>query len=217
MPALAPYEASYQTSWRIGWFSFDISATQRLVKKSDDTWQMEFNARSRPASMTETSIFRIENQQLQPLEYRFRSSGILVEPNRTVTFDWDNERIIDHEQNTNTDEHWQHSLHDNLTFMQQVRLDLANGLDTLEYSVYEKNRIRSFHFERIGEERLKTAIGELDTIKIKRIRNGKRTTYAWFAKDHDYLLVRLSDHNGDKKRSQIDIHSYQPETKKATK
>lgn len=216
VPTLTPYEARYQTSWRIGWFSFDVDATQRLIKLNDDEWKIEFNASSRPASMTETSTFRLENQQLQSLEYRFRSGGMLMEADRTLLFDWSAQQIIDQERNTTIDEHWHPKLQDNLTYMQQARLDLANGLEVLEYPVYEKNRTRLLRFERIGEERLKTAIGVVDTIKVQQIRSGKRKIYAWFAKDRDYLLVRLSDYDDGKKRSQIDIRSYQPETKKAT-
>lgn len=216
VPTLTPYVARYQTSWRIGWFSFDIEATQRLMKLDGDEWKIEFNASSRPASMTETSTFRLDNQQLQSLEYRFRSSGILMEPDRTLLFDWQEQQIIDRERNATSNEHWHPQLQDNLTYMQQARLDLANGLEVLEYPVYEKNRTRVLRFERIGEERLKTAIGVLDTIKVQQIRSGKRKIYAWFAKDRDYLLVRLSDYDDGKKRSQIDIRSYQPETKKAT-
>lgn len=215
VPKLTPYQARYQTSWRLGWFSIDIDATQTLTQLDNGEWYMEFHATSRPASMTETSKFRIENQQLQPLEYRFRSSGMLMEANRTVEFDWQQERVIDHERDSQNNEHWHPTLHDNLTYMQQARLDLANNSNLLEYTIYDKDRLRELRFERVGTERIKTAIGEIDTIKIQQIRSGKRTIYAWFAKDHDYVLVRLSEHNDGKKRSQIDIRSYQPDTKKA--
>ena len=55
-------------------------------------------------------------------------------------------------------------------------------------------------------ESVETMVGTVDAIKVERVRDptqSKRITILWFAKDWDYLLVRLQQVEKDGKEYQI--------------
>ena len=69
------------------------------------------------------------------------------------------------------------------------------------YRALAKGRAESYTFRITGEERLRTALGVLDTVRVERIRessDGKRTRI-WFAKSRGYLpvLIQELDRDGD--------------------
>ncbi|MNT99427.1 hypothetical protein D3C72_2422670 [compost metagenome] len=58
----------------------------------------------------------------------------------------------------------------------------------------------------LGEERVNTKAGVVDAIKVERVRDptqSSRKTVLWFAKDWDFLLVRLHQVEKDGKEYQI--------------
>lgn len=59
----------------------------------------------------------------------------------------------------------------------------------------------------IGFESLKTKVGTLRTVKVEQIesKRSKKKTYIWFARDYDYLLVRLKQKQKDGQTYQIDL------------
>jgi len=60
-------------------------------------------------------------------------------------------------------------------------------------------KLKQYRFEVVGEETLDTPLGKVTTIKVRRKENNneEREIYAWFAKDFQYLLVRLQqEENG---------------------
>ena len=51
----------------------------------------------------------------------------------------------------------------------------------------------------VGEDRVTTRAGQFDAVEVERVRDpdSKRQTTLWFAKDWNYLLVRLSQMETD--------------------
>jgi hypothetical protein len=212
---IAPYEAHYSTEWKVGWFSIDIDAKRQLKQTDDGLWQLSFKAETGAAALTETSTLRYHDGRFWPQDYRYRASGLFNEPDRSLSFDYDQQQVIDSERDDKVyDNGWialeeqgePQAPHDNLSYMQQAAIDLAAGKQTFAYAVFEKNKSKPFRFEVVGEETLDTAIGPLNTVKVRQIRrSNKREIYAWFSKQHHYTLVRLVDRKNGDKRYQIDI------------
>ncbi len=205
-PVLHPFTARYTTEWSLGWFSIDINAVRTLRQLPGGHWQLTFEAETSGAGLTETSEFTLSDGQVTPQEYRYRATGLFNEADRTLIFAPALKLVRDLENNREYSKAWHDSVQDNLTYMLQAGLDLAQGATRLSYEVFEKKRSKAFDFEVIGEEPLKTAIGTLRTIKVKQLRKkNNRQIYAWFAIDHRYQLVRLTDKKDGKTRYQIDI------------
>lgn len=204
---IIPFTAKYKTEWKLGWFSVDIGAKRELKKIGNNRWKLVFEAETGTAKLKESSEFTFSStDRLQPLQYAYRASGLFNEDDRTLNFRPDNNSVLDKEKNVTHQNVWQTEIQDNLTYMIQAGLDLASGKTEFSYPVFEKNKSKDFHFKVIGEEQLKTKAGKLNTIKVQQIRKKKgREVYAWFAKDKNYLLVRLLDKKKGKKRYEINV------------
>ncbi len=80
----------------------------------------------------------------------------------------------------------------------------------MTYQVMDGDEIDTYDFRVLGEERVDTVVGSVDAIKVERVRDptqSKRITILWFAKDWDYLLVRLQQVEKDGKEYQIIVKS----------
>lgn len=206
---LKPFTASYTTQWKMGWFTIDIDAQRKLEKLNDHRWQMVFQAETSAAKLVEKSIFKLSaEQRIQPLDYQYRASGLFNEPDRTLSFLPQQHTIQDLENSLTYEAAWQEEIHDNLSYMLQAGLDLAAGHTEFTYPVFEKSKNKPFRFRVIGEEELKTPEGTLQTVKVQQIRRKKdREIFAWFAKDKNFLLVKLQDKKKGKTRYEIKIKS----------
>ena len=204
---LKPFTANYTTQWKMGWFTIDIDAQRELKQLDDLRWQMTFEAETNAAKLVEKSVFKLtQGQRIQPLSYQYRASGLFNEPDRTLSFLPQNHTIQDQENNLIYDNIWQEEIHDNLSYMLQAGLDLAAGHTEFTYPVFEKNKNKPFRFQVVGEEELNTPEGTLQTVKVQQIRRKKdREIFAWFAKDKNFLLVKLQDKKKGKTRYEINI------------
>lgn len=206
-PEIIPFKAHYSTEWKLGWFSIKVNAIRELKQISKQRWQLLFQAETSAAKLREISEFTISpDSRLQPLNYQYRASGLFNEKDRTLEFITQEGSVFDQEKNITHDNVWKTEIQDNLTYMLQAGLDLSAGQIQFTYPVFEKDRSKNFRFRVVGEERLKTEAGVLNTIKVQQIRKKKdREIYAWFAKDKNYLLVRLLDKKKGKKRYEINV------------
>jgi len=196
---IAEYSVDYTSEYRVGWFSFDIEATRTLSRRSDQLWNLTFNAEASIASLNEISDFLIQGQQIVPVNYSYRSSGVIDEDDRTLHFMADSRTIEDTERNRVITDQWQDGIQDNLTYMLQAGFYLSQGLQEFSFPVFEKKKTKTFHFKVVGEETIKTKAGSFDAIKVQQVRKDKkREIYAWFAKVDGYPMIRLRDRkNGD--------------------
>ena len=81
---------------------------------------------------------------------------------------------------------------DKLSYQLQLRKDLINKQTLEAYQIADGGHLKTYTFEVIGDEVIETPLGKMDTIHIKRIREGKkRFTHIWLAKKWDYLIVKL--------------------------
>ncbi|WP_458576350.1 DUF3108 domain-containing protein [Aliamphritea spongicola] len=119
-----------------------------------------------------------------------------------MSFDWQN-----HQANSQiTDDPWQLDVPtgalDKLSYQLQLRLDLINGREALEYKVADDGKLKTYRFVREGEEDITTELGTFKAVKLRRDRgtNSKRQTWIWFAPELNYQLVKLLQSEKDGKQ-----------------
>jgi hypothetical protein len=207
---LKPFEAHYTSSYKLGFLSFDIDAKRQLTELDNNTWQLDFSASASAASLEERSHFQLTDGLITPLKYTLEGSGLIQEDDRALSFNAETGTIHDNLYGKEYKDQWQEGLQDKLTYMLQVSLDIAAGKQNLSYPVFEKNKLKNYRFEIIGQETLATRIGPLKTIKIRQVRKDKRDITAWLAIDKQYLLVKLVDKDNNHKRYEIDLVSITP-------
>jgi len=204
--ALTPFKISYRSEWHLGWFSFDIKASRTLRKLDNNDWELAFNAEASIASLKEISQFSyIDGSIIVPKAYTYRATGLIDEDDRTLTFKAHDKTIFNGEKNKLYSDQWQDGIQDNITYMLQASIDLADGQTEFEYPVFEKKNTKSFRFKVVGEEMLKTPAGSYRAVKVEQLRKDKRRQIlAWFAIDQHYALIRMTDKKDGKIRYQID-------------
>lgn len=207
---LKPFEAHYTSSYKLGFLNFEIEAKRQLTELDNNTWQLDFSASASAASLDERSRFRLIDGVITPLQYTLEGSGLIQEDDRALSFNTANKTITDDLNNKVYPDQWQTGLQDKLTYMLQISLDIAADKQNLDYPVFEKNKLKNYRFEIIGEEILTTRVGPLKTIKIRQVRKDKRDITAWLAMDKQYLLVKLVDKDKNHKRYEIDLVSITP-------
>lgn len=207
---LTPFSATYTTQYQLGWLNLKIDGTRTLSKLDDTRWLLTFNAATTGASLAEKSIFSLQGERIIPLEYHYKTGGLLNKKPLDFIFDAAQKTIQDTNQNILYRDLWQDNLQDNLSYMVQASIDLKQGKKVVHYPLMKTDFVKIYSFAVIGEEKIDTQIGPLNTLKVERIDDKKnRTIRAWFALDHDYQLVRLNESKKGKVTYQIDIHQLQ--------
>lgn len=201
------FTAEYNATWTGGWFPINVDAKRSLSYQDDGTATLTFEADSAIAGLQEISTFRYLNSTIQPQQYRYLRTGLFKEPDRNQVFDWQKKQIINGNDQSTFSGHWNDLVQDNLSYNVQASIDLQQGKTQFTYPVFDRNKIKNFSFQMVGFEMLNTPVGSLRTVKIEQIekKKNKKKTYIWFAKDYDYLLVRLQQTQKDGQTYQIDL------------
>jgi len=180
---------------------FKVTVKHELKQQSDGSHQMHFRAESWFASIDEVSNLKIDAEKgtIVPLHYIYKRRIMGSNRDAELTFNWDARTVTNNVQNTTWRMDIAQHVQDKLSYQLQLQYDLANGKKDLVYQIADGGRLKEYRFEIVGEELLTTPLGKVNTVKVKRSRdNDDRVTFAWLAKDWDYLLVRLQqEEDGD--------------------
>ncbi len=174
-------------------------ASIKLSPAEGDTWAFQTHTRGTAGlasfagvEIDEKSEFRWNQGRPETLRYAFdqkmrfkskkRSLSIMPNPGRVSGRDGDGEYQLDYEA----------GLVDRNLVVLAMASDLARSAEQLEYRVADKRKIDTNIYRVAGQEKLKTVRGELDTLRVERVRtqSGRQTT-TWIAPSLGYLPVRI--------------------------
>ena len=201
---LKPFSASYTADWK----QVPISGTAgRSLKALDNgRWELDFEASMLVASLKETSTLRMESDAFLPLTYRFDRSGLGKSKQVELDFDWTEKQVLGNDRGEPVRFPLNRGLMDKSTYQLVLQHDVAAGKQSVSYQVIDGDELDTYDFRVLGGERVRTQAGLIDAIKVERVRDptkSARKTVLWFAKDWDFLLVRLHQVEKDGKEYQI--------------
>lgn len=79
-----------------------------------------------------------------------------------------------------------------LGYQLQLSRDLVTAQGKYCYQVLMRGKVKDYCFAATGEQVLNTALGKINTVQLRRIREDReRETLFWLAPQWDYLLVKL--------------------------
>ncbi|TWH64744.1 uncharacterized protein DUF3108 [Azomonas agilis] len=208
LPTQATELKSFSASYTADWSAAPVSGTAKrtLERQADGSWKLNFDASMLVTSFNEYSIFRVEGEQLLPTQYRLKRSGLgrgkAVEHN----FDWANKQVTGKDEGDPVKLPLNPGLLDKSTYQVALQQDVAAGKRSMSYQVVDDDEIETYDFRVLGTEQVTTRAGQVDAIKVERVRDptqSKRQTEMWFAKEWNYLLVKLRQVEKDGKEHQI--------------
>lgn len=200
--SLLPFKAEYNAEIK----GFAVKASRELSvsdsSHSESVYTFTFKANSWAASLEETSQFLLDSNQIKSLNYHYQQKALGKKREKKVDFDWQANTLTSINNGESHTLPLTKNFFDKLNYQLQLALDISqqNFSAQYTYEIIDKNEIKSYHFEVLGEEILETKIGKLNTIKVKALRENKnKITYLWLAKDWNYLLTQLEQYSDDKK------------------
>lgn len=197
--ALTPYIARYKL-FRAGEEHgtaerelFVLDSFYRLRYKSSIKWLIFSDER------TESSSFKIADNRVRPLAYKMERTGTGPDRTYNVTFDRENQKIVTRKKRKKSKKQpkqatWNENWLDAISYQQQIYMDLKAGHKTFDYFFINRKGVeREYKFKVVGEELLTLPYGNIKAIKVERQYGEKseRQTFAWFAPELDYALVRI--------------------------
>ncbi len=185
----------FDNEYKAKLYGFNITVNNRLTKTAENQYELLFKFNSMVGTITETSKMQWDpvKQTVQPLHYLYKRRGLGKDRDADLSFDWNKKTVINKVQKTNWQMDINQRVQDKLSYQIQLQQDLINGQKNFSYQIADGGRLKEYKFVTLGEEILDTPLGKVKTIKVKRSRESddERVTYAWLAKDWNYLLVRL--------------------------
>lgn len=192
---LLPFVADYQAHYN----GMEVSASRQL-QRDGDSYREQLSMRSLLGSVDELSHFSLDaNHWPRPHSSRYSLSLLGINRDERQQFDWqalevdyrrgDKQRRIALEP---------HCL-DLTTHRTALVADLRQRRESLDYCVINRGKRKQYRYTVVGEERIDTALGALNTLHVRRQRDAdeSRNTELWLAIDWDFLLVRLHQFEED--------------------
>jgi len=189
--ALLPYTAQYRTSAR----GFDLEVTRelRLSDSGDGSYVLTSGGSLLVAGFHEVSVFRVEDDRIQPVSYTYRGTGLVSRhlelrfpPAAGAIKSLYKDRWYELPNDGNT--------LDRINQLEQLRLSLladAAPTDDLDMRVADGKRIKASQLVFVGEETLPTPLGPVHTLHFERLHDASdRRSDIWLAPAWDYLMVK---------------------------
>lgn len=199
-PAPVAYEALYEAR-AMGMRS---TAYRRLELLADGEYSLRHGLSASVLganliTVEESSRFRWDDAGAVPLVYQYQQSGVRRR-NEQVSFDYEQGSAQMSRENREQSLPLNGRILDDLSFSAQMSADLLadSSLHTpetiLSYQIIDARRLQTHQYRVLGAEIISTGAGELDTLKLERIRDADsdRTTTLWLAPANQFTLAKLS-------------------------
>ena len=183
-----------------------------------DSWHYETHAHPNflasffvSPNSVERGTFRVTPSGVEPQRYLLRSGSSDKSVDAKLTYDWVHGRVFGEARGSPLELAIEPGTQDVLSIRAAILVDLLAGREPHEYEMIDGRELKRFVYTRVGPARLKTDIGELDTVIFKSARKGadarERTWRYWYAPSLGWLPVRAEQREGDKTRVALVIRS----------
>ncbi len=175
---------------------FELGRSSRELSYGDNG-ELVFRTDSQSAGLvslfyseqiSETTRMQQLDGRVVPIEYRYQRDG---KRKRTISqqFDWAKSNVTSQVDSTVYEFALDEHALDQNGYQVNLMIDLAKGLRDISYPVARKNKMRRYEISHIGNERIETVLGAIDTVVIQR-KEDKITTM-WCAPDLYFLPVKI--------------------------
>ena len=189
---IAPFIAHYQADWKgISVGTSDIQLTRGAEPgQYMYTWTITARGIFRVAyrdDLVQKSWLTMTGDHVRPDKYHGKEGSSTVELN----FDWQNMRATGLSETKPVDLKLKEGTQDVMSIQVEVMLNLKHGNLPKTFEIIDKDQLKEFNYTQEGNAKIRTAIGELDTVIVTSQRTGNnRILRMWFAPSLGFVPVQ---------------------------
>lgn len=190
--AVQPFVAHYQADWKgISVGTSDIQLTQGPEPGHYlYTWTITARGIFRLAyrdDLVQKSWLNVIGNHVRPDKYFGKEGSQTVE----LSFDWQKMRATGVSETKPVDIKLQEGTQDVMSIQVEVMLDLMNGTLPKTFQIIDKDQSKQFNYTQEGSAKIRTEIGELDSVIVTSQRTGNnRILRMWFAPSFGFVPVQ---------------------------
>ncbi|MCG7898864.1 MAG: DUF3108 domain-containing protein [Candidatus Thiodiazotropha lotti] len=157
----------------------------------------------------EESRGRYLEGRVVPHRYTYQDKDQQSE-NNEVSFDWQSAHAATTSQGVTWSQPIGDATQDKLSQQLQVRLHLAQGNQQVSYQVADGGKVKTYHFQVVGEETVASSNHSYHCLRVERSKGDGASDYTiWFARELDYLPIKIErSQSGKLYRMMLDeLHS----------
>jgi Protein of unknown function (DUF3108) len=189
---IAPFIAHYEAAWK----GISVGTSEIQLTRGAEpgtylyTWTITARGIFRIAyhdDLVQKSWLNMTGDHVRPDKYFGKEGSQTVELN----FDWQNQRATGVSETKPVDIKLPDGAQDVMSIQVEVMLDLKNGNLPKTFQIIDKDQLKEFNYTQEGSAKIRTAIGELDTIIVTSQRTGNnRILRMWFAPSLGFVPVQ---------------------------
>ncbi len=187
-----PFAAHYEASWK----GINVGTSEIALTKLPEpdhylyTWTISARGIFRLAysdDLVQKSWLAFEDGHVRPQTYRGKQGSATVD----LDFDWIAKRATGESEKKPVNILLHDGTQDVMSIQVEVMADLKKGNLPKTFWIIDKDQLKEFLYTREGTARIRTAIGELDTVVVTSQRAGNnRILRMWFAPALGFLPVQ---------------------------
>ena len=140
----------------------------------------------------ETSEGSYRNGRIRPNRYHYLQDNGKRKKQTELEFDWADGQVWTESEG----KRWAQSLppdaHDKYSQQLALRLDLARGERRISFPVADGGKIKTYHYQVVGEAYVELPYGRLKCLQVKRSKEHSPPDYViWVAPELNYLPVKI--------------------------
>ena len=200
-PASAQNFDSRSDSYDIEWNGIALGTGQITLSGADGCYRYE--SVTRPMALVrwtygsprETSEFCVVDGRIRPKHFEYVNDK-REKDNFTLDFDLDKRQVKTIKGGNVSMRELPDNAYDRFLLQQAVRLWVIEhgskeSPDPVEFTMVDDGRLKTYRFAITGREKLKTAAGTFDTIRVERVDNPDKSSRFWVAPERAYVPVRI--------------------------
>jgi hypothetical protein len=189
--AIVPFSAHYQADWK----TINVGTSDLELKPDTEpghyvyTWTITAHGifRLYRAEVTQKSWLSIKAGHVRPDKYRAEDGA----SNVNLDFDWEARRARGVSETKPVDLTLSDGTQDVMSIQVEVMLDLKNHNLPKSFQIVDKDELKEFTYSEEGSAKLRTDLGELDTVIVSSQRTGNnRILRMWFAPSLGFVPVQ---------------------------
>jgi hypothetical protein len=206
---LQPFAAHYIADWK--GINVAVSDINMMAGAAPEEYVYRWSVEARGIfrvvysdPVIQTSWFKVQGGHARPDKYRGEEGGSSVE----VQFDWLAKRATGTSEKKPIDLPLKDGAQDLNSIQAEIMLDLKNGGLPQTFQILDKDQLKDFDYVREGTAKIRTELGELDTIIVASQRKGNdRVLRMWFAPSLGFIPVQAERTRGGKLEFAMHIKS----------